>query len=51
MGLGLVEHFPEDVDWGLDLLDHMVPGIESPMTARWNGFVQTPGWHGCGLRM
>gem|GEM_PF-5221093 len=35
----------------LGLLDRMVPGIESPMTARWNGFVPTPGWHGCGLRM
>jgi len=30
MGLGLVEHSPEDVDWDLDLLDHMVPGIKSP---------------------
>lgn len=27
----------------LDLLDRMVPGIESPMTARKNGFVPTPG--------
>ncbi len=29
-GLGLVEHDPSDVDWDLDLLDHMVPGIKSP---------------------
>ncbi|MBE6520338.1 MAG: hypothetical protein E7Z68_04410 [Thermoplasmata archaeon] len=30
MGLGLVEQSSEDVDWDLDLLDHMVPGIKSP---------------------
>ncbi len=30
MGLGLVEHSPENVDWDLDLLDYLVPGIKSP---------------------
>jgi hypothetical protein len=30
IGLGLVVNDPSDVDWDLDLLDHVVPGIKSP---------------------
>ena len=30
MGLGYVDVEPEDVDWDLDFLDYMIPGIKSP---------------------
>ena len=30
MGLGYVDVEPEEVDWDLDFLDYMIPGIKSP---------------------
>lgn len=30
MGLGIAERDPDEVDWDLDFLDHMVPGLKSP---------------------
>ena len=30
MGMGMASRDPDEVDWDLDFLDHMVPGLKSP---------------------
>ena len=30
MGLGMSERDPDTVDWDLDILDHLIPGLKSP---------------------